>query len=94
MSFTQPDLPYALGALQPFLNERQMDFHYNKHQKAYFTNLNKLVEGKPEANKPLAEVIVEAAPDRCSTIQPRRGTTPSSGVACRPAAAATPRATC
>jgi Fe-Mn family superoxide dismutase len=60
MSFNQPDLPYALGALQPLLTERQMDFHYNKHQKAYFTNLNKLLEGKPEASKPLVEVIVEA----------------------------------
>lgn len=60
MSFKQPDLPYALGALQPFLHEEQMNYHYNKHQAAYFTNLNKLLEGKPEANTPLKEVIVAA----------------------------------
>lgn len=36
MSFKQPDLPYALDALQPFLKHEQMDYHYNKHQAAYF----------------------------------------------------------
>ena len=50
MSFKQPDLPYALGALQPFLHEEQMNYHYNKHQAAYFAKLNTLLEGKPEAN--------------------------------------------
>jgi len=60
MSFKQPDLPYALGALQPFLHEEQMNYHYNKHQAAYFAKLNALLEGKPEANAPLKEVIVAA----------------------------------
>ncbi len=62
MSFKQPDLPYALDALQPFLQKVQMDFHYNKHQAAYFKNLNTLLEGKPEAGAPLKEVIIAAAP--------------------------------
>jgi Fe-Mn family superoxide dismutase len=62
MSFKQPELPYALDALQPFLKKEQMDYHYNKHQAAYFKNLNGLLEGKPEANSPLKEVIVAAAP--------------------------------
>jgi Fe-Mn family superoxide dismutase len=65
MSFKQPDLPYALGALQPFLTEVQMDYHYNKHQAAYFTNLNKLLEGKPEPGSSLEDlkkVIVAADP--------------------------------
>jgi Fe-Mn family superoxide dismutase len=61
MSFKQPPLPYALGALQPFLHEEQMNYHYNKHQAAYFKNLNALLEGKPEANAPITEVIVAAA---------------------------------
>ena len=51
MSFEQPKLPYALDALQPFLNKEQMDYHYNKHQAAYFANLNRLLEGKPEAGR-------------------------------------------
>ena len=95
MSFKQPDLPYALGALQPFLHEEQMNYHYNKHQAAYFAKLNTLLEGKPEANAPLKEVIVAAAAGPgVQQLPPRHGTTISSGTACRPPAAATPRATC
>ncbi|HDP36154.1 MAG TPA: superoxide dismutase [Candidatus Hydrogenedentes bacterium] len=60
MSFKQPELPYALDGLAPFLSEEQMSFHYGKHQAAYFNNLNGLVDGKPEAELPLKELIVKA----------------------------------
>jgi Fe-Mn family superoxide dismutase len=60
MSFKQPELPYGLTALAPFLSEEQMSYHYGKHHAAYFTNLNGLVEGKPEADLPLREVMVQA----------------------------------
>jgi Fe-Mn family superoxide dismutase len=60
MSFQQPELPYALGALQPFLSELQMSYHYGKHHAAYFKNLNALVEGKPQAQLPLRQLVVEA----------------------------------
>jgi len=46
MTFKQPDLPYDLGDLSPFVSEEQMDYHYNKHHAAYFKKLNGLVEGK------------------------------------------------
>ncbi len=58
MAFQQPKLPYALDALAPFLTEEQMDYHYNKHHAAYFANLNKLVEGTPQAEKSLDELVV------------------------------------
>ena len=57
MAFQQPELPYALDALKPFLSEEQMHYHYNKHHAAYFAKLNGLVEGKPEADKPLVELV-------------------------------------
>ncbi len=60
MSFKQPPLPYGLDDLQPFLHKEQMDYHYNKHQAAYFKNLNALVEGKPEAIEPITDIIVAA----------------------------------
>ncbi len=59
MAFTQPPLPYALGALAPYLTEEQMTFHYGKHHAAYFTNLNNLVAGKPEESKTLEQLILE-----------------------------------
>ncbi len=60
MPFQQPELPYALGALAPFLSEEQMHFHYNKHHASYFTNLNKLVEGTPQAAMSLREVVIDS----------------------------------
>ncbi len=64
MSFQQPPLPYAKGALQPYLGEEQMHYHYDKHQAAYFKNLNALLEGKPEASAPLKEVIIASGPGK------------------------------
>ena len=61
MPFQQPPLPYAMGAMKPFLSEEQIMYHYTKHHAAYFKNLNGLVEGKPEANMPLKELAIQAA---------------------------------
>lgn len=57
MPFTQPPLPYAMNALVPYLSEEQLQFHYGRHHAAYFRNLNALVEGKPEAEMTLREVV-------------------------------------
>ena len=57
MAFTLPPLPWAKDALAPHISAETIDFHYGKHHQAYVTNLNKLVEGKPEANLSLEEVI-------------------------------------
>lgn len=60
MAFQQPELPYALGALAPFLSENQMDFHYNKHHAGYFKKLNAAVEGTPQAERSLRELVIES----------------------------------
>jgi Fe-Mn family superoxide dismutase len=58
MAFSLPPLPYDKGALAPHISAETLDFHYGKHHQAYVTNLNKLLEGKPEASKSLEEVIL------------------------------------
>ena len=60
MPFALPALPYAKDALAPHLSAETLEFHYGKHHQAYVTNLNKLCEGKPEANKSLEEIILAA----------------------------------
>jgi Fe-Mn family superoxide dismutase len=60
MSFELPALPYAMDALQPHISARTLEFHYGKHHQTYVTNLNKLVEGKPEAKKSLEELVRSA----------------------------------
>lgn len=57
MAFTLPELPYPKDALAPHLSAETLEFHHGKHHSAYVTNLNKLTEGKPDASKPLEEII-------------------------------------
>ncbi|MGA9520986.1 MAG: superoxide dismutase [Myxococcaceae bacterium] len=58
MPFTLPELPYAKDALAPHISAETLEYHHGKHHAAYVTNLNKLLEGKPEAGKSLEEVIL------------------------------------
>jgi Fe-Mn family superoxide dismutase len=58
MAFTLPPLPWAKDALAPHISAETLEFHHGKHHQAYVTNLNKLLEGKPEASKGLEEIIV------------------------------------
>ena len=60
MSFTLPELPYAMDALAPQISKETLEYHYGKHHNAYVTNLNKLTDGKPEAGKSLEELIKTA----------------------------------
>ncbi|MCS6900666.1 MAG: superoxide dismutase [Myxococcales bacterium] len=60
MPFTLPDLPYAKDALAPHLTPETLEFHHGKHHNAYVVNLNKLLEGKPEAEKSLEEIILSS----------------------------------
>lgn len=60
MAFTLPPLPYAKDALAPHISAETLEFHYGKHHQAYVTNLNKLLEGKPEAEKSLEDIIKSA----------------------------------
>ena len=57
MKFELDPLPYAKNALVPHLSEETFSFHYEKHHQAYMTNLKKLLEGKPEAEKSLEEIV-------------------------------------
>ncbi len=60
MAFTLPNLPYPKDALQPHMSAETLEYHHGKHHNAYVTNLNKLLEGKPEANKSLEEIIMSS----------------------------------
>ena len=57
MAFTLPELPYDKNALAPHISAETLEYHHGKHHAAYVNNLNKLIEGKPEATKSLEEII-------------------------------------
>ena len=63
MPFELPKLPYARNALEPYISEKTLDFHYGKHHNAYVTNLNNLVNGTDLSNKSLEEIIKITAED-------------------------------
>jgi Fe-Mn family superoxide dismutase len=60
MAFTLPELPYSKDALAPHISAETLEYHHGKHHKAYVDNLNKLLDGKPEAGKSLEEVIMSS----------------------------------
>ncbi len=49
----QPPLFFAPNALKPMISARTGNFHYNKHHKSYFTNIDKLVEDSDMAHAPI-----------------------------------------
>ncbi|HTX89242.1 MAG TPA: superoxide dismutase [Bacteroidales bacterium] len=61
MNHELPKLPYALNALEPYISQRTLEFHYGKHHQAYVTNLNKLIAGTEFENKSLEDIIRKAS---------------------------------
>jgi superoxide dismutase, Fe-Mn family len=60
MTITLPDLPYTLNALEPYISERTLEFHYGKHHQGYVNNVNNLIAGTPYENASLETIIKEA----------------------------------
>ncbi|KQM79144.1 superoxide dismutase [Pedobacter sp. Leaf216] len=57
MAFELPALHYATDALEPHIDKTTMEIHHDKHHQAYVTNLNKALEGKPEASSSIEEIV-------------------------------------
>lgn len=57
MAFELPALTYATDALEPHIDKATMEIHHGKHHQAYVTNLNKALEGKPEASANIEDII-------------------------------------
>ena len=60
MAFELPLLPYANNALEPYISEKTIEYHYGKHHQAYVTNVNNLVAGTPFEHARLEEIIMKA----------------------------------
>ncbi|MGQ0627886.1 MAG: superoxide dismutase [Phycisphaerales bacterium] len=76
MAYTLPTLPYALNALEPFVDAKTMEIHSQKHHAAYVTNANKALEGTKWAELP-AEVVIaklsELPDDKRMTVRNNAG---------------------
>jgi len=59
MSFKLPELPYSMNALEPYISEKTVEFHYTKHHQGYVNKLNGLVEGTEKEKMSLEELILK-----------------------------------
>lgn len=60
MAIELPPLPYPLDALQPHISKETLEYHYEKHHRAYVTNLNNLLPGSGLENLSLEEIIKQS----------------------------------
>lgn len=61
--FRLPELPYAYHALEPFIDQRTMYFHHDKHLKTYIDNLNKALEAYPKYQTWTLEELLTRLPE-------------------------------
>ncbi len=52
-----PALPYAYDALEPYIDARTMEIHYDKHHRAYFNNFINAIKGTALDNTPIEKIF-------------------------------------
>lgn len=57
MPLTLPQLPWPEDALEPYISRETIQYHYGKHHNAYVTKLNAAIEGTPQADETLENII-------------------------------------
>ncbi len=57
MSFELMKLPYAMDALNPYISEETLQYHYGKHHQGYVNKLNTLIGGTDLAEISLEDLI-------------------------------------
>lgn len=60
MTFELPKLPYAYDALAPYMSKETLEFHHDKHHKAYVDKGNELIQGTGQEKASLEEAMVWA----------------------------------
>jgi Fe-Mn family superoxide dismutase len=52
-----PELPFAYDALEPYIDARTMEIHYDKHHRTYFNNLVNAIKGTQAENTGIEELL-------------------------------------
>jgi len=52
-----PSLPFAYNALEPYIDAKTMEIHYDKHHRAYFTNYVNAIKGTPLETMSVSDVL-------------------------------------
>ena len=59
MAFELYKLPYADNALEPYISQKTISFHYGKHHATYLNNLNALIKDTDLEKESLENIILE-----------------------------------
>ncbi len=57
MEIKLPKLPYSHDALEPYISQKTIEFHYGKHHQTYVNKLNELIKGSAFEKESLEEII-------------------------------------
>ena len=57
MTYTLPELPYALDALEPHIDAKTMEIHHGKHHAAYIAKVNAALVGTEFENQDIETLI-------------------------------------
>jgi len=52
-----PPLPFAYDALEPYLDARTMEIHYDRHHRTYYNNFIAAIKGTPWENVPVEKIF-------------------------------------
>ena len=52
-----PALPYAYDALEPYIDARTMEIHYDRHHRAYFNNFIAAIKGTEKEKSTIYEIF-------------------------------------
>jgi Fe-Mn family superoxide dismutase len=63
MAFELPPLSFAYDALAPHMSKETLEYHHDKHHKAYVETANTLIAGTGLENKRLEDVVIASSRD-------------------------------
>ncbi len=70
--YTLPELPFKYDALEPFMSQTTMKYHYDKHHRGYVNKLNELVKnGAPKLFDRREKDLLQNFNDIPSSIRPK-----------------------
>jgi Fe-Mn family superoxide dismutase len=60
-TFAFPALPYSYDALEPYIDKATMEFHYDKHFRAYYNNFLKAADANGLSGKSLEDIFANVS---------------------------------
>lgn len=61
--FINTPLPYAYDALEPYIDEKTMHLHHDRHLQTYIDNLNAIIRERPELQTWTLEGLLQLLPE-------------------------------